>query len=346
MQIELATSPTSPDAGVPASSLRRMLMGYQVSQALHAVAVLGIADLLADGACSVDELAARTSAHAPTLYRLLRALASVGVFDESEARRFSLTPLSQLLQSGAPNSFADLAIYAGRPYRMQAWGGLLRSVATGENAFRHVHGTDAWSFRAHHPDEQAIFNRAMTSLSQEAATALLGAIDFGKFQSVADIGGGHGALLCAILAAHPSLVSTLYDQPSVAAAAEATVMRFGVSDRCKCVGGDFFESVPTGADAYILRAILHDWEDSDCIRILRSIRCAMNPDSRVLILEYLLGPPNAGAAAKFSDLNMLIGPGGRERTLGEFEALLQCAGMRLEKALPIGQQHVIQANLG
>ena len=165
MQIELASGPTSLDPLVPASSLRRMLMGYQVSQALHAVAVLGIADLLADGVCGVDELAARTSAHAPTLYRLLRALAIVGVFNESEAQRFSLTPLSQLLQSGAPNSFADLAIYAGRPYRMQAWSGLLHSVATGENAFRHVHGTDAWSIRAHHSDEQAIFNRAMTSLS-------------------------------------------------------------------------------------------------------------------------------------------------------------------------------------
>jgi hypothetical protein len=322
-------------------TLRRMLAGFQVSQAIHVAATLGIADLLAAGPRASDELAGATGTHGDTLYRLLRALASVGVLRELDGRRFALAPLGDVLRTEVPGSMADLAVYVGRPYRLQAWGGLLHSVHTGENSFRHVHGKDAWSWRAQRPAEQEIFNRAMSALSRNASVDVLAAFDFSRCRQVVDVGGGHGALLAALLAAHPRLQGVLFDQPDVVSCAAALLQGAGVADRCTVVGGNFFDSIPEGGDVYVLRAILHDWDDADCARILACIAKAMAPGGRVLVIEQLIAAPNDGPDAKFSDLAMLVGPGGQERTREEFASLFADSGLKLQRVKSAGEQFIM-----
>ena len=327
----------------PATTLRRMVDGYQISQAIHVAATLGIADLLAAASRSSDELAAATDTHPPTLYRVLRALASVQVLDELDGRRFALTPLGEKLRSDVPDSIAGWAAFIGRPYYWQAWGGLLDSVRTGENAFRQVHGTDVWTYRSTRPDENAIFDRAMTSNSRRSNDAVLAACDFGRFRTIVDVGGGNGALLAAVLAAYPDAQGVLFDQPHVVSGAASLLERAGVADRCRIVGGSFFDAVPQGADAYMLRAIIHDWDDDEAIRILVAVRHVLEDNGRVLIIERVIAPPNEGRDAKFSDLNMLVSPGGRERTREEFVALLGSSGLRLERVLGAGVFSILEA---
>jgi hypothetical protein len=326
-----------------ATTIRRMLEGYQASQAIHVAATLGIADLLAEASLTSDDLAAATGTHPPTLYRLLRALASVEVLHELDGRRFELAPLGQSLRSTVPDSIAGWAGFVGRPYYWQAWSGLLHSVRTGENAFRHVHGTDVWTYRSMHPDESAVFDQAMTSLSRRSSAALLAAYDFGHFKTIVDVGGGNGALLAAVLTAHPDIEGVLFDQPHVVAGAAPLLQRAGVAPRCRTVGGSFFEAVPEGAQAYVLRAVIHDWDDESSIRILTVVKRALVENGRVLILERVVAPANEGRDAKFSDLNMLVGPGGRERTREEFAALLASSGLRLERVIDAGVFSVIEA---
>ncbi len=314
------------DQGAQAPSLA--VNGYQVTQAIHVAATLGLADLLADGPRASDDLAAATGAHSDALYRLLRALASVGVFREEDGHRFALTPLGDGLRSDAPESVGGWAAFVGDPYYWQAWGALLHSVRTGENAFRHVHGTDPWTLRARDPDRSAAFDRAMTSLSRQVAAAVLVAYDFGRFETVVDVGGGNGAFLAAILAKHAAMRGVLFDQPHVVSGAGSLLEAAGVADRCEVVGGSFFDAVPRGGDAYVLKAILHDWEDADCVRILRTCRRAMADGATLLVVERELGPPNEHPDSKFSDLNMLVAPGGRERSPEEYAALLEAAGFR------------------
>jgi len=318
----------------PSAALRRLVTGYQVTQAIHVAAKLGIADLLADGPRGSDNLAAATGAHPGALYRLLRALASVGVFREEEGGRFALTDLAAGLRSDVPASLAGWAAFVGEPYQWQAWAALEHSVRTGENAFRHVHGTDSWTFRARHPELSAGFDRAMTSLSRQVTAAVLAAYDFGRFGTVVDVGGGNGALLAAILAEHPALRGVLFDQPHVVAGAGPLLAAAGVDDRAAVVGGSFFDAVPEGGDAYVLKAILHDWEDEDCLRILRTCRRAMADGAALLVVERELGPPNKTPDGKFSDLNMLVGPGGRERAPEEYAALFAAAGFRFVGGAP------------
>ncbi|MDM0078219.1 methyltransferase [Variovorax sp. J2P1-59] len=327
----------------PAITIRRLIDGYQVSQAIHVAATLGIADLLAKGSRTADALAADTGTHAPTLYRLLRALASVEILREGNGRTFELAPLGQQLRADTAGSMAGWAAFIGSPGYWQAWGGLLHSVRTGENAFQHVHGADVWSYRASRPEESALFDRAMTALSRQASAALLAACDFGRFRTVVDVGGGTGALLAAVLTAHPGLQGILFDQPHVVAAAGAFMQRAGVSDRARIVGGSFFDEVPEGADAYVLRSVVHDWDDVDGVRILATVRKAMAADGCVLLVERVIAPPNEGRDAKFSDLNMLVAPGGRERTREEFEALLGPAGLRVAAVIDAGAFGVIEA---
>ena len=235
------------DARRPALALRRLVNGYQVTQALHVAAVLGVADLLADGPRSSNDLAAATETHPGALYRLLRALASVGVFREEEDRRFALTELGACLRSDAPEPVGGWAAFVGEPYQWQAWGALLHSVRTGENAFRHVHGIDSWSYRARHPELSASFDRAMTSLSRQVVSAVLETYDFGRFGHLIDVGGGNGAVLATILAKNPTAHGVLFDQPHVVSGAGPILAAAGVADRCQVVGGSFFETVPAGA---------------------------------------------------------------------------------------------------
>jgi hypothetical protein len=326
-----------------ATEIRRLVDGYQVSQAIHVAATLGIADALAEGARASDEIAQATGTHAPTLYRLLRALASVGVLRELDHQRFELTPLGEYLRSDVPGSIADWAAFIGRPYHWQAWGALLHSVKTGEGAFRHVQGTDVWTYRSTHPDESAIFDQAMTSLSRRSNAAVLAAYDFGRFQTLTDVGGGNGAFLAAVLAAHPNLRGVLFDQPHVVSGAHAVLEAVGVTNRCRVIGGSFFESVPDGGDGYVLRAVIHDWDDDDSIQILKVVRGAIADHGTLLLIERIIAPPNGGRNAKFSDLNMLVGPGGRERTGEEYAELFQQSGFALRHITDAGMYSVIEA---
>jgi O-methyltransferase domain/Dimerisation domain len=331
--------------GAPHMMLRRLINGFQLSQAIHVAATLGIADLLSDGARTSDELARETETDPGALYRLLRALAAAGVFSEEEGRRFALTELGEGLRSDVPGNLAGWAAYFVGPASWQAWGALGHSVRTGENAFRHVHGTDAWSWRADRPDESALFDRAMLTATRIMDSALIDGYDFGRFGTVVDVGGGNGALLATLLAAYPTLQGVLFDLPHVVSGADEVLGAAGVADRCRVVGGSFFDGgIPEEGDAYVLKAIVHDWEDEESQAILRACRAAMSDGDALLVIERVLGPPNEDLQTKLIDLNMLVHPGGRERTLEEYDSLLQTAGFRLVGATPTPAAHsVIEA---
>src|SRR6478672_11742431 len=318
----------------PSTELRRLVNGYQVSQAIHVVAALGIADRLKDGPRSSEELAKATNSHPESLYRVLRALAAVGIFQESNDQRFSLTAMGDCLRLEAPDSLGSWAAFIGRPYYWQAWSHLLHSVKTGENAFSHLHGVDVWGYRAANPEEGAIFDAAMTETSAAVARAVLSTYDFSSFERVVDVGGGQGGILSAILKAHSKLSGVLFDQPHVVAGAEPVLRVAGIRDRCELIGGDFFAAVPQDGDAYILKAILHDWEDPASIAILQNCRRAIKVQGKLLVLEQLILAPNEAPQAKFSDLNMLVAPGGQERTREEFASLFAAAGFRLLNVIP------------
>jgi len=313
----------------PSDALRQMVNGYQVSRAVHVAAMLGIADLLADGPRGVEELATRTGSHAPTLYRVLRLLASVGVFAEDVEGRFGLTPRAECLQADVPGSLRAWTIMFGGPSFWASWGALPDSVRTGETAFPLVHGMDRWEYLARHPEESAAFDAAMTELSAGESAAVLDSYDFSGIGVLADVGGGKGGLLAAILAANPSMRGILLDQPHVVAGAAELLSQAGVADRCQIVGGSFFESVPGGADAYLLKSIIHDWPDEQAIAILRTCRAAMADGGKLLLLERIIRPGNEPDLAKLIDLIMLVMNGGRSRTADELDRLLATAGFRL-----------------
>jgi len=323
------------------SELLRMIDGYRVSQALYVAATLGIADLLADGPRASDDLAAATGTHPPSLYRLLRTLASYGVLYEDDGRRFALTPLGEPLRRDAPDSVHGWAVLIGRPYFWQVWGNLLHSVRTGETGYAHAFGTDGWSYRAAHREEGAIFDAAMTSMARRSAEAVVTAYDFSRFRCIVDVGGGRGALLARVLQATAGARGILFDQPHVVSGATATFEAAGVAERCEVVGGSFFDVVPGGGDAYMMRSVLHDWDDANCVRILRCVATAMPIDARLLVIDRLVAPPNEGAETKLSDLNMLVSPGGLERTREEFAALFEQAGLRLARVVPAAGTHSI-----
>jgi hypothetical protein len=317
--------------------LRRLLWGSRISQAIHVAAVLGIADLLAGGPLTAAELAEATRAHEDTLYRLLSTLAAAGVLEESEGRRFASTPVGDGLCSDAPGSVRDIAIMLGRPYVWEPWGYLLHSVMTGENAFRHVHGESLWEYRERDPDESAAFDRAMAAGTAAVSRALLDAYDFSGFGSLVDVAGGTGALLRALLAEHPGLRGVLFDRPHVVDGIEI--------ERCEVVGGSFFDDVPAGADVYVLKRIIHDWEDPEALAILRCVRRAIPAHGTLLVVERVLGGPNESLETKLADLNMLVLPGGRERSLDEFRSLFAGAGFELAGSTPTASPlEVIEAS--
>jgi O-methyltransferase domain/Dimerisation domain len=316
-----------------ASELRRLVNTYQLSQAIHVAAVLGIADLLADGPRSSDELAAATETDPHALYRLLRALAAFGLFHEDDNRRFSLTELGDALRADAPESVAGWAAFVGRRNIRDAWSSLEESIRTGENAFKLAHGTSVWEYRARNLEESDIFDRAMASSSKLVIGSLIEAYDFGRFGTIVDVGGGNGTLLHALLAEYPRLNGVLFDQSHVVEGVDLGV-------RGRVVAGSFFESVPGGGDAYLLKWIIHDWDDEDSVTILRNVRAN---GGTLLVVERIVDPPNEGPETKLGDLNMLVGPGGQERTLDEFRSLFEAAGYELACETPTGSgMHVIE----
>ncbi|MGE5830182.1 MAG: methyltransferase [Micromonosporaceae bacterium] len=319
--------------------VRLLITGYRVSQAVHAAAVLGLSDFLAREPLSVVDLAAAAGCDTRSLHRLLRALTSVEMYQELPDGRFTNTPLSDQLRSDVEGNARGLAASVGRPYTWQAWSALVDNVRTGENAFSSVHGQTNWEFLAQHPEESAIFDAAMTSNSDHAAASILQAYDFGRFDSIVDVAGGRGALLAAILGRHPSLRGVLFDQPHVVSGAAELLQEAGVHDRCRIVGGDMFDEVPAGADAYVMKAILHDWEDPQARAILHTCRRAMTDTATLLVVERLLDA--ADRIAAFADLTMMVGPGGLERTTAEYADLFTAAGLRLTRTVATTSEWVV-----
>jgi len=289
---------------------------------------------LAAGPKTSGELAEATDTHPLALYRLMGALASAGIFRERDHRRFELTPVGELLRSDVGGTHAPMAQLVGRPSYWQAWGDLHYAVRTGNTAFDHVHGRSVWEHRAQHPAEGEVFDYAMAARTEQFAEAALAACDFSRFAHVVDVGGGDGTLLAKILIAHLRTRGTLFDQPQTIARAQSSLTSLGLSTRCQAVGGNFFVSVPEGGDAYLLKWILHDWDDTASVDILRACRRAMKPDGTLIVFERLIGLPDTPSEGKFADLNMLVMNGGRERTRDEFADLFDQSGFRLVSVTP------------
>jgi ubiquinone/menaquinone biosynthesis C-methylase UbiE len=311
-----------------------MVRGYQLSQALYVAAKLGIADQLIDGPKSIEELAKATNTHAPSLYRVLRALASIGVFTEQEERKFALTPTAQPLLSDAPDSLRDVAIFWGEDWHWEVWGKILHSVRTGKPAWGQVHNEEGFAFFEKNPEAGEIFNRAMSSFSGLATEAVIEAYDFAGVETLVDIAGGHGRMLTGILDANPNTRGILFDLPHVIAGAREKVAASTAAERIELVEGDFFASVPRGGDAYIMKHIIHDWDDERALAILKNIKQAMNPGGRVLLIEAIIADGNNQDFGKLLDIEMLVSPGGKERTATEYRELFAGAGLKLARIVP------------
>lgn len=316
--------------------------GAMAAQAMYAAAKLGIADALKDGPRAIDDLAHATETHGPSLRRLLRALTSLGVFAESTEGKFKNTDLSDSLRSDHPESVRAWAIFLGAPFIWKTWMDLCETVRTGQPAANRVYGKPFFAHLAEHSDDAAVFNAAMSAGSDMIGPLIVSAYDFSRFQHIVDVGGGHGALLHAILSTNPDLHGLLYDLPAVIAGA-ALLRRGPIAGRCELLGGDFFEAVPGGADAYVLKGIIHDWNDDDALTILKNCRRAIRHDGRLLLLETILEPSNESDLGKFMDVLMLTLVGGRERTEADFRTLLREAGFSLTRIIPAGPSSIIES---
>lgn len=314
-----------------------------MSQVVSAAAELGVADALAAGPRTVEQIAVDIDAHAPTLYRLLRACVDIELFEERPDRVFALTDLGDALRSDSPVSLRDFAIWTGLPAERHTWTQLARSVRTGAPAFEGVHGVPVWDHIREHPDVLGVFDRAMTQTSRQIIGSIVAAYDFGGLRTLVDVGGGRGALLSAILAANPDLRGVLYDQPEVVAESGPVLKEAGVTERSTTEGGDFFDSVPAGGDAYLLSNIIHDWDDEPSVRILSHVRAVLPAHGRVLLVEAVLPTDRPALNVKLMDLDMLVLCGGRQRTEAEFAALLARAGLRLTRVVPGGHCSVVEA---
>ncbi len=316
----------------PPIMLHYLMRGYWISQAIYVAAQLRIADHLSHGPKSADELAQDADVHPGALYRLLRTLASVGIFTEVEPLRFGLTPMAELLRTGNAGSVNALALW--NMVDWNAWGQVLHSIKTGKTAFQHVHGEEPFTYFEHNPEIGAVFNKAMTGYATLSSMAAVEAYDFTRFTAVVDIGGGHGALMAAILRCSPATRGILFDMPNVIAASRKILEDAGLSHRCDCIAGDFFTSVPPGGDAYILSSIIHDWDAERSLVILRNCRRAMEVNATLLLVEAVIPPGNAPSFSKWLDLEMLVCFGGWERTEAEYRELLEQAGFRLTRIVP------------
>ena len=317
----------------PHQQLDGMITGYWISQAIYAAAKFGIADQLKDGPKSVEELAEATSTNPDALYRLLRALASRGIFAEAEQRQFSLTPLAEPLRSDVEGSKRALALMSGDE-QFRAWAEIEYSVRTGKIAFDKVFGKPIFDYLSENPDKAKIFDAAMTGIHGRESNALLDAYDFSVFGAIADIGGGNGSQISGILEKHSELKGILFDLPHVVERARTNIESAGLSDRCQIVGGNFFEAVPSGADAYMMRHIIHDWDEEKSLTILSNCHKVMEPESKLLVVESVIPTGNEPFGGKFLDLVMLLIPGGKERTEAEYEALFGKAGFELKRVIP------------
>jgi O-methyltransferase domain/Dimerisation domain len=316
-----------------AAELDSLITGYCISQAIYVAAELGIADRLAAGPRRADELASDIGAHDCSLYRLLRALASIGIFAEDGQGRFSLTPMAELLRSDVPGSRrTQIQMMIGQFY--QAWGGLMDSIRTGHPAFEAQQGRSFFDHLADHHDQAQIFDDAMKARNDRKTMAMLDVYDMTGIHVLADIGGGNGSALVTILSRYPQMRGILFDRPGVVERARAGIEREGLSDRCEIVGGNFLEQAPGGADAYLLRHIMHNWDDEHALLILQRVHHAMGDGAKLLVIDRIIPPGNEPMFGKIMDLNMLVMLGGIERAEDEFRHLFGIAGFRLSRIVP------------
>jgi hypothetical protein len=334
----LVADPPDPVMLPESAQLLLMATSKWVSQSLYVAAKLGIADLLTDGPVAVAGLARETGTHERSLYRVLRAIASVGVFAEDTQGRFSQTALSEFLRTGAPGSLRAAVIFFGEDFTWRPYGAILETVRTGVPVFNQLNDVrDMFAYFETHPDSQAIFDEAMLALSGDSIQDITAQFDFSGFGTVVDIGGGQGFLVSEILKASPRTRAVLFDQASVLAGAGAVLERNGVADRVTLSPGSFFTSVPGGGDAYILKSVLHDWNDDQCVDILSRVRAQIgdNPDARLLIIEAVVPALNAWGFAKFMDVEMLVNVGGVERNEQDWRAVFTRAGFSLESIVDL-----------
>lgn len=314
--------------------MANMTSGYIVSQMIGIAAELGIADLLKDGPLESDQLAKTVGASPDALYRVMRALASVGIFSEVGDRCFQLTPLADCLRTGVPGSMRSWARAVVADHFWRAWQEFLYSVRTGQPAYEHVHGIGAFDYFSRNPDTGRVFDEAMTNFSATEIPAIVAGYDFSGIRKLVDVAGGHGSLLCAILRASPTIEGVLFDMPTVIEGARNAIAAEGLAGRCEVVGGDMFQVLPSGGDGYMMKHIIHDWDDGRSIQILKNCRSSMTREGRVLIIETVIQPGNQPDFFKLMDLAMLTLVGGRERTEEEFRSLLEQAGFRLGRVVP------------
>ncbi len=316
----------------PMLSLRELVSAPMTFLMLLSATNLGIADLVTDGPRSAEELAVATGTMPGPIRRLMRALAANEIFAERTDGRFEHTPLSLLVQRDTPGSMRNIVLMFGGP-QLRAWLDLEHSLRTGQTAFDHVFGSELFEYLAAHPEAGEVFNRAMEENTRTLGQAVAGACDFSRFDTLMDVGGGTGELMKAILERYPSLRGIIFDLPHVVETAVPRITEAGLADRCATIGGSFFEEIGSGADAIIMKAIIHDWDDDKCRVILDNCRKALPADGRLLVVDRVMPdriePGPAARFATFMDMNMMVNPGGRERTADEFERLLAASGFKM-----------------
>lgn len=314
----------------PRQKLLGMITSYWTAQAIHVAAKLKLADLFKNGPKAAAELATATNTNPQALYRLLRALSSVEIFAENADGKFSMTPIAECLLEQPGSQWAVAMMMGDEHFR--SWGDLLYSVQTGKPAFDHVFGKPIFDYLSEHAEQAKIFDAAMTGFHGPETEAMIGAYDYAGVNTLVDIGGGNGTVLKAVLSKHPAMKGILYDLPGVIERAKNNLAE--VAPRCQTIAGSFFESAPPGGDAYQMRHIIHDWTDEQCHTILGHVRKVIPKTGRLLVIEMVVEPGNAYQPAKWLDLNMLVLPGGRERTEAEYREIYARAGFRLERVVP------------
>jgi hypothetical protein len=314
----------------------QMLLGFESTQMVHVVARLGIPALVAEGPLPLAELAARAEADPDALRRLLRALVVEGIFEEPAEDHFGLSGAGQALRPDAPASVHALAIMSGEPWYWQTYGRMLDAVRTGRNVFEPAYGMPLYEYFARHPEAGRVFSEFMDEHSVMTSPQILAAYDFSRFGRIVDVGGGRASLLLRLLQQHPAMHGVLLDAPGVLAGARPIVAAAGLEARCELVPGSFFDRIPAGADAYLLRNVLHDWDDEHAARILRNVRAAIPPHGTLLISEAVLPEGPASIELRYCDLQVLVALGGRQRSGADFARLLDAAGFALQAVHPTG----------
>ena len=342
------TIPVSRPQPQDAEHLLQLATGLFFTAALQPIARLKIADLLAGGPLPVSELAARSSSNEDALYRVMRMLGSVGVFAELPGRVFALTPMSELLRAGVPGSLRDMILWVSNSFHFRVLSEMAHSIQTGKPAVEKVYGKKAFEAIFGNPEVAYDFNMAMTCFSQRIAPAVLEVYDFSGIGTLMDVAGGHGAILCEILSRYPNMKGILFDVPNVIEEANCHICSLKMDQRCKTVTGDFFEQIPAGADAYYMQHIIHDWDDEPALKILANCRRALEGRSngRLLIVDNVVPETSEAHPSKWLDLEMMLMPGGRERTRTEWDALFAKAGFEITRIVPMkAAESLIEAKL-